>query len=39
MDFSQTVLRSLLDRSAARHGRLYPRQVLGVRMGLAGAVL
>lgn len=26
-----------LEASAARHGRLCPRQVLGVRMGLAGA--
>lgn len=39
MECSQAVLRSLLDRSAARHDRLCPRQVLGVRMGLAGADL
>ena len=39
MECSQTVLRSLLDQSATRHGRLCPRQVLGVRMGMAGADL
>ncbi len=30
-------LQILLDRSAARHSHLCPRQVLGVRIGLAGA--
>ena len=30
-------LKALLDASAARHARLCPRQVLGVRFGLAGA--
>lgn len=30
-------LQSLLDQSASRHSHLCPRQVLGVRMGLAGA--
>ncbi len=31
-----TILRELLDRSSARHSHLCPRQVLGVRMALAG---
>lgn len=31
-----TDLSALLERSAARHSHLCPRQVLGVRMGLAG---
>ena len=35
-----TELQELLDRSAARHSHLCPRQVLGVRMGmLAGKLL
>ena len=29
-------LSRLLERSAARHSHLCPRQVLGVRMGMAG---
>lgn len=32
-------LSELLERSAARHDHLCPRQVLGVRMGLAGLAL
>jgi formylmethanofuran dehydrogenase subunit E len=32
----QTVLAELLKRSSTRHDHLCPRQVLGVRMGLAG---
>jgi formylmethanofuran dehydrogenase subunit E len=32
-------LQTLLDKSASQHSRLCPRQVLGVRMGLAGAGL
>lgn len=31
------LLQAALDRSAARHARLCPRQVLGVRIGLAAA--
>jgi len=30
------LLANLLKKSASRHGRLCPRQVLGIRMGLAG---
>lgn len=33
----ETILDSLLEISAARHSHLCPRQVLGVRMALAGA--
>ncbi|MEX1247557.1 MAG: FmdE family protein [Anaerolineales bacterium] len=32
-------LKALLGQSAARHNHLCPRQVLGVRMGLAGAAI
>jgi formylmethanofuran dehydrogenase subunit E len=32
----QTLFTSLLEKSSARHDHLCPRQVLGVRMGLAG---
>lgn len=35
----ETNLTNLLDQCALRHDRLCPRQVLGVRMGLAGADL
>ncbi len=35
---THTPLAMLLDLSAARHSHLCPRQVLGVRIGLAGAV-
>ena len=34
--FQESRLQSLLAKSAARHSHLCPRQVLGVRMGLAG---
>ena len=34
---SKSVLAELLEMSAARHSHLCPRQVLGVRIGLAGA--
>ena len=39
MGSNETQLANLLDQCALRHGRLCPRQVLGVRMGLAGADL
>jgi formylmethanofuran dehydrogenase subunit E len=39
MEDSVMALEELLQECALRHGRLCPRQVLGVRMGLAGAQL
>lgn len=37
VEFGQTNIETLLERSSARHTHLCPRQVLGVRIGLAGA--
>ena len=34
---TEVSLKYILDQSAARHSHLCPRQVLGARIGLAGA--